>query len=91
MARSVGDVTPAPANPAGRPLTRGEQATGVRHSMGLLALLGALVTLVPGIAVYVGLRAAGLGIGGAGLIGLVLEFAGCFAYCGWLFSGGKRR
>jgi hypothetical protein len=58
--------------------------------MGGLALLGAVVTLVPAVAVYLGLRALGLGIAGAGLVGLVLEFAGCFAYCGWLFAGGRK-
>lgn len=57
--------------------------------MGVLALVGGVVTLVPGVLIYLGLRALGLGIGGAGLIGLVLEFAGCFAYCGWLFGRGR--
>lgn len=58
--------------------------------MGGLALLGALAVLVPGIAVYLGLRSLGLGIGPAGLVGLLLEFIGCIAYCGWLFGGGRR-
>ena len=57
--------------------------------MGGLALLGGVVTIAPGVLVYVLLRAVGLGIGGAGLIGLLLEFIGCFAYCGWLFGGGR--
>ena len=57
--------------------------------MGLLALVGAVVTLVPGVLAYLGLRALVLGIGGAGLLGLVIEFAGCFAYCGWLFGHGR--
>jgi hypothetical protein len=65
--------------------------TGVRSSMGALALVGALATLVPGLLAYAGLRALGLGIGPAGLVGLFLMFVGTFAYCGWLFGGGRSR
>lgn len=43
-------------------------------------MLAAVVVLVPGIVVYSGLRALGLGIGGAGLLGLLVMIVGMVAY-----------
>jgi hypothetical protein len=43
-------------------------------------MLAAVVVLVPGIVVYVALRAVGLGIGGAGLLGLLVMIIGMVAY-----------
>ncbi|HSP36420.1 MAG TPA: hypothetical protein VLR26_01555 [Frankiaceae bacterium] len=43
-------------------------------------MLAAVVVLVPGIVVYVGLRALGLAIGPAGLLGLLVMILGMVAY-----------
>ena len=48
--------------------------------IGAISALAAVVVLVPGILVYVGLRALGLGIGGAGLLGLLVMIFGMVAY-----------
>jgi len=62
---------------------------GVRSSVGALALVAVVVTMAPGLLVYVVLRRLGLAIGPAGLLGLLAMFCGCFAYCGWLFRGSR--
>jgi hypothetical protein len=43
-------------------------------------MLAAVVVLVPGIVVYSVLRSLGLGIGGAGLLGLLVMILGMVAY-----------
>jgi hypothetical protein len=48
--------------------------------IGAISMLAAVVVLVPGIVVYVLLRALGLGIGGAGVIGLFVMILGMVAY-----------
>ena len=48
--------------------------------IGAISMLAAVVVLVPGILVYVLLRAVGLGIGGAGVIGLFVMILGMVAY-----------
>jgi hypothetical protein len=48
--------------------------------IGAISVLAAVVVLVPGIVVYVLLRALGLGIGGAGVLGLLVMIIGMGAY-----------
>jgi hypothetical protein len=48
--------------------------------IGAISMLAAVVVLVPGIVVYVGLRALGLAIGPAGLLGLLVMILGMVAY-----------
>jgi hypothetical protein len=48
--------------------------------IGAISMLAAVVVLVPGIVVYVLLRAAGLAIGPAGLLGLLVMILGMVAY-----------
>jgi hypothetical protein len=48
--------------------------------IGAISALAAVVVLVPGIVAYVALRALGLGIGPAGVIGLFVMIAGMVAY-----------
>ncbi|HVU72178.1 MAG TPA: hypothetical protein VHE83_04395 [Mycobacteriales bacterium] len=59
----------------------------IRANRGALLALGIGVTLVPGFAVFLVLRAVGVGVGPAGLLGLLLIFVGCFAFSGWAWSG----
>jgi hypothetical protein len=59
-------------------------------------MLAAVVVLVPGIVVYVGLRALGLAIGPAGLVGLLVMIVGMVAYplilrrTGWVGPSPRR-
>lgn len=48
--------------------------------IGAISMLAAVVVLVPGIVVYVLLRAVGLEIGGAGVLGLLAMIIGMVAY-----------
>ena len=48
--------------------------------IGAISMLAAVVVLVPGIVVYALLRAAGLAIGAAGLLGLLVMILGMVAY-----------
>ena len=48
--------------------------------IGAISMLAAVVVLVPGILVYVLLRAVGLAIGPAGLLGLLVMILGMAAY-----------
>jgi hypothetical protein len=48
--------------------------------IGAISMLAAVVVLVPGILVYAALRALGLGIGPAGLLGLLGMILGMIAY-----------
>ena len=48
--------------------------------IGSISLLAAVVVLVPGILVYLLMRAVGLGIGPAGLLGLLVMIGGMVAY-----------
>lgn len=59
----------------------------IRANRGALVGLGVGVTLAPGFAVFLVLRAVGVGVGPAGLLGLLLIFIGCFAFSGWAWSG----
>jgi hypothetical protein len=60
-------------------------------------MLAAVVVLVPGLLVYVALRALGLGIGPAGLLGLLVMIVGMAAYpmilrrTGWVGPSSARR
>ncbi len=59
-------------------------------SLGRLALIGVLAVLVPGIVVFAGLRALGLGNGAAGLLGLLAMFVGMGWYPTYLRRLGRR-
>jgi hypothetical protein len=59
-------------------------------SLGRLALIGVLAVLVPGIVVFVLLKAAGLGNGAAGLLGLLAMFVGMGWYPTYLRRLGRR-
>jgi hypothetical protein len=59
----------------------------IRANRGALVALGVGVTLVPGFALFGALRAGGLAVGPAGLLGLLVIFVGCFAFSGWAWSG----
>ena len=63
---------------------------GVRSSLAGLAAVAVVAVLVPGVGAYVALRALGAPLAAAGLGGLFLMFAGTFAYCAWLYGGGRR-
>jgi len=62
----------APEPPAPAPAAQGSREPGI----GAIAALAFAVVLVPGILLYAVLRAVGLEIGPAGLLGLALMF-GC--------------
>jgi hypothetical protein len=71
----------------------GQRTPGI----GAISMLAAVVVLVPGIVVYVLLRAVGLGIGPAGLLGLLVMIFGMVAYplllkrLGWVGPPGQGR
>jgi hypothetical protein len=73
----------------GRSLSCAAYAGGMqlRDRQGLFMAFAAAVILVPGLSLYAVLRAVGLGIGAAGVLGLLLMFVSLFAFCGWAFSG----
>jgi hypothetical protein len=62
----------------------------VRRSLPLLVLVALVVTIAPGLLVYAGLRTAGLGIGGAGVLAILVMMGGMTGYAGWLFGGGRK-
>ncbi|OAA26444.1 hypothetical protein UG55_1016108 [Frankia sp. EI5c] len=80
----------APARPA-----RPARPPGL-PGMGSIFVLAFLVILVPGLAVYTLLRWAGLAIGPAGLLGLLIVFVGLGCYpallqrLGWVRSRRQR-
>jgi membrane protein YdbS with pleckstrin-like domain len=65
--------------------------------IGAISMLAAVIVLVPGIVVYVLLRAVGLGIGGAGVIALFVMILGMVVYplvlrrTGWVGPPPARR
>jgi hypothetical protein len=63
----------------------------IRRSLPLLMLVGFVTTLGPGTLAFVGLRAAGMAIGAAGIISILVMMGAMTAYCGWLFAGGHSR
>lgn len=68
-----------------------------RPGIGAISMLAAVVVLVPGLLVYLALRALGLGIGPAGLLGLLVMILGMVAYpmilrrTGWVGAPPARR
>lgn len=69
----------APATPAA-PALKAEGHDRGEPGIGAIAALAFIVVMVPGILLYVVLRVVGLGIGPAGLLGLLLMLACVFVY-----------
>lgn len=72
----------APATPAApaAPALKAEGHDRGEPGIGAIAALAFIVVMVPGILLYVVLRVVGLGIGPAGLLGLLLMLACVFVY-----------
>lgn len=66
------------------------QRSRVRRSLPLLVLVAVVATMGPGLLVYAGLRTAGLGIGGSGVVAILVMMAAMTGFAGWLFGGGRR-
>lgn len=71
---------PRPNDPRRNPARTTGRRPPKPPGIGSISALAAVVVLVPGIVVYVGLRSLGLGIGPAGVIGLFVMIAGMVAY-----------
>jgi hypothetical protein len=62
----------------------------IRDRQGLFMAFAVVVILVPGIGLYAILRAVGLGIGAAGIIGLFTMFVALIVFSAWAFRGLRR-
>jgi hypothetical protein len=62
----------------------------IRANRGALITLAVAATLVPGLGLYAVLRVVGLGIGPAGVLGLLTMMASMAGFTGWAFKGVRR-
>jgi hypothetical protein len=62
----------------------------IRAHRNAFMALGAFCVLAPGIVLYALLRAVGVGVGAAGVLGLLTMFVGLFAFAAWAFRGLNR-